>query len=102
MCTWQRRISDRKSDLLFGEAMSAQNFPQRLPEKLKTIRETLGHSVEVMARHLDVTAEDVKAYEAGTKLPLPILLHYAHMGYVTVESLIDDQLDVRVGSLAKN
>jgi hypothetical protein len=73
----------------------------RLAQKLKQIRETLSHSREVMARHLDVEVNDVDRYESGEVPPLTIILHYARLGLVTVESLIDDQLDIRVGSTAK-
>ncbi|HJP94512.1 MAG TPA: hypothetical protein VJ875_21300 [Pyrinomonadaceae bacterium] len=75
--------------------------PGRLAKKLKLIRETLAHTPEVMARHLDVSEADISAFETGEVPPLPILLHYARGGQVSVESLIDDQLEVVVGSLAK-
>lgn len=74
------------------------DIPKRLSAKLKLIRETLAHSREVMARHLDVEVAEIDLFESGEQPSLPILLHYARMGHVTVESLIDDQREVIVGS----
>ncbi|HEY0766199.1 MAG TPA: helix-turn-helix transcriptional regulator [Pyrinomonadaceae bacterium] len=72
--------------------------PKRLAEKLRRIRETLAHTPEVMARHLDLKVADIERFESGEVPPLPVLLHWARMGYVTVESLIDDGQDAVVGA----
>jgi len=42
---------------------------ERLAQKLKAIRETLSHTPEVMARHLDVKVKDIERYESGTQPP---------------------------------
>lgn len=71
-----------------------------LAGKLRHIRETLGHTPEVMARHLGITVSDVGRCESGEVPPLRIVSHWARFGLVSVESLIDDNQEVAVGSLA--
>jgi transcriptional regulator with XRE-family HTH domain len=73
--------------------------PERLGEKLRQIRLTLGLSQSVMLRH--IAAEDlivpsqISEYESGRREPpLPILLRYARAAGVPTEVLIDDELDL--------
>lgn len=73
--------------------------PERLPEKLRQIREALGLSQSEMWRHLGVEdliwSKQISTYELGTnEPPLPILLRYARVAGVCVEALIDDALDL--------
>jgi DNA-binding XRE family transcriptional regulator len=63
------------------------------------IRVTLAQSRENMARQLDVEPTDIDRYESGEQPPLLILLHYSRIGRLSVESLIDDQMDAVVGSV---
>lgn len=72
--------------------------PQRLAEKLKHIRKTLGLTLEAMAEKLAIPKitlyrGTVHNYESGDREPpLPILLQYARLANVYVDVLIDDDL----------
>ena len=73
--------------------------PQRLAEKLRQIRDSLGFSQSEMLRRLGM--EDIIAYtkishyELGVREPsLVILLQYARVAGVCVDVLIDDALDL--------
>ena len=72
---------------------------QRLPEKLRQIRDALGLSQSEMLRRLG--AEELIAYnrisefESGKREPpLLILLLYARAANVSTDVLIDDELDL--------
>lgn len=73
--------------------------PERLAEKLKTIRETLGLSQNEMVSRLglkdELTREEVSAFERGTHEPnLLVLLAYSDVANVTLEVLARDSLDM--------
>jgi transcriptional regulator with XRE-family HTH domain len=71
--------------------------PKHLARKLLTIRQALGLSQTEMARALDLKAAytSVSGYERGKREPdLIVLLRYARLGKVSVESLIDDKMDL--------
>jgi transcriptional regulator with XRE-family HTH domain len=73
--------------------------PQRLPEKLRRIREALGLSQSEMCRRLGaedlIWVKQISTYELGTnEPPLPILLRYARAANVSTDALIDDDLDL--------
>lgn len=73
--------------------------PERLAEKLFQIREALGVSQGELFRRLDVEAfselKRISDYETGKgEPPLPVLLRYARVAGVCVETLIDDDLDL--------
>lgn len=71
--------------------------PQRLGEKLLTIRQALGWSQSQMWRALDIAADytAVAQYELGTREPpLPVLLKYAQLAGITTDLLIDDELEL--------
>jgi transcriptional regulator with XRE-family HTH domain len=77
----------------------ARPKPERLAEKLRQIRITLGLSQPEMLRQLGV--EDLIAYhriseyESGKREPLlTILLQYARLAGVHMEALVDDDLDL--------
>jgi transcriptional regulator with XRE-family HTH domain len=77
----------------------ARPKPERLAEKLRQIRLTLGLSQPEILRRLD--AEDVmklariSEYELGIREPsLMILLRYARVAGVHMEALVDDELDL--------
>lgn len=81
-------------------------IPKNFPEKLKKIRNSFGVSLEGMATRLEeVVAElgypqiklysgNIYEYEQGTREPLlPVLLAYARIVNVSVDTLIDHQLE---------
>jgi transcriptional regulator with XRE-family HTH domain len=78
---------------------SPRRVPARLAEKLLFIREGLRLSQNELIRRLGVedelTQARVSAYERGSREPsLPVLLRYARTANVSVEALIDDELDL--------
>lgn len=83
---------------LMGRA--SRHKPQKLAEKLQKIREQSGLSMsELIDRigsdEIPLYKADISKYEAGThEPPLFILLRYAKLGKVSVESLIDDELEI--------
>ena len=73
--------------------------PERLAEKLLTIRTALGVSQPEMLRRLAVEHlieyHIISRYERGEREPpLMILLEYARLANVYVEALIDDEVDL--------
>ncbi len=77
----------------------ARPKPERLAEKLRQIRLDLGLSQPEMPRRLGV--EDriaynrISEYETGKREPsLIMLLQYARLAGVCVDTLIDDNLDL--------
>ena len=80
-------------------ARGPREKPERLAEKLRTIRERLGLSQSEMLRRLG--AEDRMAYhrisefESGKGEPsLIVLLEYARAAGVSTDALIDDGVDL--------
>jgi transcriptional regulator with XRE-family HTH domain len=72
--------------------------PERLAEKLKQIREKLNLSQNEMLDQLGfkerLFRSNISQYELGTREPsLLVLLAYARLAKISVESLIDDELD---------
>src|SRR3954468_21734795 len=73
--------------------------PRRLAEKLLQIRLAYDLSQNGMIRRLGLADEliqaDVSAFELGTREPaLPHLLRYAKVAGITVDVLIDDEVDL--------
>jgi len=73
--------------------------PARLAEKLLHIRQSLGLSQNGMIRHMGmaggIVQADISTYEIDQREPpLKVLLAYARAANVSVESLIDDELDL--------
>jgi transcriptional regulator with XRE-family HTH domain len=71
--------------------------PKRLARKLLAIRNQLGVSQTEMARLLELkqTYTVVSSYERGTGEPnLITLLRYARLARVSVETLIDDKMNL--------
>lgn len=73
--------------------------PERLAEKLKQIRLSLGLSQDGMLERLGLTEEffrsRISAYELGNREPsLPVLLKYARLVGVSTDVLIDDEMDL--------
>jgi len=76
---------------------SPRPVPERLKEKLLAGRERLGLSQTQMSRalELDVNYSAISNYEHGTREPsLPVLLKYARLFGVSMETLVDDELDL--------
>ncbi len=73
--------------------------PERLAEKLRQIRLSLGLSQDGMLEQLGLSEDFVRsrisAYELGNREPpLPVLLRYARLAGVSTDVLIDDELDL--------
>lgn len=74
--------------------------PKRLSAKLHEIRRQLDLTQDQMIARLNcpdiaLHAASISQYERGTREPpLPVLLQYARAAGVTVEMLIDDDLDL--------
>jgi transcriptional regulator with XRE-family HTH domain len=68
----------------------------KLADKLRQLRESLGLSQGEIAARIDVKDRaSISGYERGEREPpLPVLLAYARLGKVKVETLIDDELDL--------
>ena len=64
-----------------------------MPEKLRTIRESLEMSQSEIADALGVdNRASISGYERGEREPpLPILLKYARLAGISTDLLIDDQ-----------
>lgn len=75
--------------------------PERLAEKLRTIREALGLSQGQLVRRLGaedlIDAKHVSKFELGEREPsLLVLLRYARTAGVSMDVLVDDELDLPV------
>ncbi|HET6976661.1 MAG TPA: helix-turn-helix domain-containing protein [Pyrinomonadaceae bacterium] len=73
--------------------------PERLGEKLAQIRNSLELSQEGMVKFLTprgkLTRNDISKYERNVREPsLLMLLRYARVAGVSVDELLDDELDL--------
>ena len=78
-------------------ARGARLKPKRLAQKLVQIRTALGLSQNELIRALDVelTQNRISEYETGKgEPPLPVLLMYARVAGVCMDTLVDDKLDL--------
>ena len=78
---------------------SSRERPKRLAEKLKYLREGLGLSQNEMLARLGLSEKlsrtAISGYELGTTEPsLLVLLKYARLAGVRLETLVDDELDL--------
>ena len=77
---------------------TSRQKPARLSEKLLYIRQALGLSQNQLIRRLgfeELVQGTISAFESGGREPsLLVLLAYARAANVSVESLIDDALDL--------
>jgi hypothetical protein len=71
-------------------------FPKRIPEKLKTIRERLGLKPDEIAPKVGArTGAEILAYENDEDdLLVPVLWGYARLSGNPVMNLLDDNLEV--------
>ena len=73
----------------------ARSRPERLPAKLLVIRQKLGVNQTETAKLLKCESKRLSELESGRREPnLLLLLNYARLAKVSVESLIDDTLDL--------
>lgn len=73
--------------------------PAHLGRKLRMIRERLGLTQDELLKQLKADEPlypaSISQYEQGKREPsLPVLLRYARLAGVSVESLIDDKMDL--------
>lgn len=73
--------------------------PHRLGEKLKKIRETLNFNQTQMPEALglenDVSQGMISSFESGVREPsLIVLLAYARLAGISMESLVDDKMEL--------
>lgn len=78
---------------------ATRQIPARMPAKLRQIREELGLSQNEMIRLLNVKeplqAASISGFESGEREPsLLVLLRYARVGNVCLDSLVDDEMDL--------
>lgn len=80
---------------------SSRPKPERLAEKLRYIRESMGFSQDEMLRKLGlnhnsaVERSSISAYELNKREPpLSILLSYARLANVWLDVLVDDNLNL--------
>ncbi|MGI8467801.1 MAG: helix-turn-helix domain-containing protein [Pyrinomonadaceae bacterium] len=79
---------------------STRHRPKNLAQKLQKIREDLGLSMselvnQIGSEDIPLYKADISKYEAGLREPpLVILLRYARLGKISVESIIDDDLEI--------
>jgi len=69
-------------------------YPRRTAKKLKQIRQRLGLSQGEIANSLGVeNRAQIYAYENGKRdAPIVVLLRYARLAKVPLETIVDDQL----------
>jgi DNA-binding XRE family transcriptional regulator len=70
--------------------------PRKLAGKLKALRENLGLSQGEIAKRIGVDDRaSISGYERGEREPpLPVLLAYARLAKVPMETLVDDKLSL--------
>lgn len=79
---------------------SRRNIPAKLAGKLLFIRQDLQLSQaqmveELISDDIPVYKADISKYESGQREPpLLILLRYARLGKITMEMLVDDEIDL--------
>jgi hypothetical protein len=74
----------------------SSDFPEKLPEKLKAIRERYDLTLADPLKSLD--AAIIEAYESGElDLPVSVLFAYAKLAGIPVENLLDDDRDLWFG-----
>jgi transcriptional regulator with XRE-family HTH domain len=78
-----------------------RNRPKRLAEKLLQIRKTLGLSQKEMSEQLGNyrTHHHVSKYERGKSVPpLEVVLAYSRVAKVTMNQIVDDDVDLPLKS----
>ncbi|HJP90758.1 MAG TPA: hypothetical protein VJ875_02310 [Pyrinomonadaceae bacterium] len=84
--------------------MSTADFPKRLPEKVRQIRERYRLTPDQMAPH--VHAKDgaaISAYESGEDMPVSVLIGYwKFMEVLPLENFVADDRDLWFGHLPQS
>ena len=76
--------------------------PKKLGEKLLTIRRKLGYSLSQMAEALSceqikIPRTDISRFEKNQREPsLILLLKYAKLANVSMETLVDDEIELPI------
>ena len=85
-----------KRDLFSVWQMSSEQFPKRLPEKLKTIRERLAMTPDQLAPFVGAkNGAEILAYENDEDdLPVSVLWGYAKLSGNQLMALMDDSLEL--------
>ena len=73
--------------------------PERLAEKLITIRDALGLSQNELIQRMGLSdflvREEISDFERAKRIPpLPVLLEYARVAGVYLDAIVDDELDL--------
>ena len=70
--------------------------PKKLADKLRQLRLNLGLSQGDLAKRIGVPDRaSISGYERGEREPpLPVLLEYARLAKLPMETLVDDKLDL--------
>lgn len=73
--------------------------PERLAEKLITIRDTLGLSQNELIQRMGLSdflvREEISDFERAKRIPpLPVLLEYARVAGIYMDAIVDDELDL--------
>src|SRR5437868_2857683 len=73
--------------------------PERLAEKLRTIRDAFGLSQGELVKRLEgsdlIDAKHISKFELGEREPsLIVLLRYARLAGISIDVLADDELDL--------
>lgn len=82
---------------------AAPTRSRRLAQKLKSIRVRLGLSQNQILERLGFSEHlfrsNISQYERGARVPsAPVLLGYARLAKVSLEILVDDDLDLPINS----
>jgi len=89
----------RFSEAFCEHYLNLPKFSQKLPEKLKQIREQSALTPDEFALH--VNAKDgkaIKKYESGkSDLPVSVLMHYWKLSDVPLENILNDDRDLWFG-----
>ena len=77
-----------------GTTKRGRDYPRKLARKLRQVRTKAGLSQSEIAREVGVNDRAlISQYETGKRQPsLPVLLKYARLAGVYVDTLIDDKL----------
>ena len=77
----------------------SSDFPKRLPEKLRAIREHLGMTPDQLADFVGAeTGAEIAAYENDEDdLLVSVLFGYAKMAGIPVENILHDDRDLWLG-----
>lgn len=65
----RRRLTGRQSEVLTARSSAAERVPELTRESIAELRSRLGLSQPVFAQALNVSAETVRAWEQGKRLP---------------------------------